>query len=162
MLDCPRRTTGKGTDWSFLRDKEMQTQTGRAVQRLTSCPESETKLGHKKDQKRAKTEAVVLVLEAGVGHVSNVRRTIRRRICLSTLAHESSQLSTPCVKSIISYVSNHYSLFCHQFWPKDEKLLSYSDKIIAGGLGWGGGEGWKATLVEKCSPRWNAGRLSSD
>lgn len=31
------------------------------------------------------------------------------------LWHESSQLSTPGVKSIISYVSNHYSLFCHQF-----------------------------------------------
>lgn len=138
MLDCPRSATGKGTEWSFLRDKEMQTQTGRGVQRLTSCPESETKLGHKKDPKKAKIEAVVLVLEAGVGSTSSVRRTISRLICLSTLARESSQLSTPCVKSIISYVSNHYSLFCHQFWPKDEKLLSYSDKIIAGGLGWRG------------------------
>lgn len=80
-----------------------------------------------------KTE-VVLLLEGGGGveSLSDVRRAISLLICLPTLAPESSQLSTPCVKSIISYVSNHYSLFCHQFWPKDEKLLSYSDKIIAG------------------------------
>lgn len=102
-------------DGSFLRDREMQMQTGRAVQRLTSRPESETKLGPRERPKESTDRALVLVLEAGVGSASSVRRTISRLICLSTLAHESSQLSTPCVKSIISYVSNHYSLFCHQF-----------------------------------------------
>lgn len=147
--------------WSFLRDGQMWTWTGTAVHWLNSCPESETKLLQEKDQKKKKRKGkireVVLVLEAGVGSISCVRSTISLLISLTTLARESSQLSTPCVKSIISYVSNHYSLFCHQFWPKDEKLLSYSDKIIAGGK-----KKKEATSEERSRPRWNTGTLSSD
>ena len=97
----------------------------RAVRLLAfPSPESETeflqekgggKKKRKKEKKKQNRAVVGTRSGGGVKRLSDVRRAIRLLICLSRLAPESSQLSTPCVKSIISYVSNHYSLFCHQF-----------------------------------------------
>ena len=47
-------------------------------------------------------------------------------------------------------------------WTKGWKIAVLLRQNYCWGAREGGREGWKATLVEKRSPRWNTGRLSSD
>lgn len=61
----------------------------------------EEKKGKKGGKKEKKKNSSTCFGIPGKKRGSNVRRAIRLLICLSTLARESSQLSMPCVKSII-------------------------------------------------------------
>lgn len=109
---APRRPRQTGV---FLRDREMFTLGGTAVHLLASYSVRDKNFfnikAKKKKEKKEKDDSLFGIRGRG-------RREGREPaawLSVFLLWHESSQLSTPGVKSIISYVSNHYSLFCHQF-----------------------------------------------